>query len=275
MSLVIAEGVGKAYDAEYIFTNAWFEVGPRQRVGLVGPNGEGKSTLLRVIAGELEPTAGRLQRRRGLRTGYLPQDPPDLPGETTLRQALLDVFADLHEMEQQLHDLAGELASHPGDENLLKRYGQLQTTFEARGGYDTEKRVDTVLGGLGFTPNQHEMPIAHLSGGQRSRAMLGKLLLNAPDLLLLDEPTNHLDLIAVEWLERYLQDFPGGIVVVSHDRYFLDRVTQQTWEVAFGRVETYTGNYTAYVRKRAARQKQRMRQWQAQQEYIEKTEEFI
>ena len=273
MSLMVGEGVGKSFGADYVIRSAHFRVGPGERIGLVGPNGEGKTTLLRLLAGLDEPTAGTVTRRKELRIAYLPQDPP-APSDTTLWQSMQQVFADVLAMEAELADLAGRLGDD-ADGRLLERYGTLQHRFEAAGGYDHETRTKTVLSGLGFTPDQHDTPLGHLSGGQRTRGLLGRLLLEEPEVLLLDEPTNHLDLEAVEWLEKYLAGCRSALVVVSHDRYFLDKVTDRTWEAALGRLETYRGGYSAYAKQREERFDQRMRQWQAQQEYVQKTEEFI
>jgi ATP-binding cassette subfamily F protein 3 len=273
MSLITGEGVGRSFDAGYVFRNARFHVGPEDRVGLVGPNGEGKTTLLRILAGLDEPTSGTVQRKSGLRVGYLPQEPP-APAGVTLWESMLEAIADLRRMEAELTATAGELGDDP-DGTKLERYGAIQARFEAAGGYDYDNRIKTVLTGLGFAPEQYEMPLAHLSGGQRTRGLLGRLLLDEPDVLLLDEPTNHLDLEAAEWLERFLQGFRKALVVVSHDRYFLDNVTEWTWEVSFGRLESYRGAYSEYLKKREERFRERMRQWEAQQSYVASTEEFI
>jgi len=273
MSLIVGEGVGKSFGAKYVIQSARFHVGPGDRIGLVGPNGEGKTTLLRILGGFDEPTVGTIDCRRGLRIGYLPQDPPAL-ADTNLWDSLRGVFAPVLAMEAELAELAGQLGDDP-EGTLLERYGELQHRFEDAGGYDYETRIKAVLTGLGFAPEQYDMPLAHLSGGQRTRALLGRLLLEEPEVLLLDEPTNHLDVEAVEWLEKYLAGYRHALVVVSHDRYFLDKVTDRTWEVTFGSLEVYRGSYSAYVRKRADRFRERMRQWEAQQEYVAKTEEFI
>ena len=273
MSLIAGTGVGKSFGTDYVIRNASFTIAEGERVGLVGPNGEGKTTLLRLVGKLDPPTVGTIQHRRNLRVGYLPQDPPALD-DTTLWQSMRDVFAEMHRIEAELAELAGRLHDDP-DGSLLRQYGQLQSAFESARGYDCDTKIKTVLTGLGFEPGQYDMPRAHLSGGQRTRGLLARLLLEEPDVLLLDEPTNHLDLEAVEWLERYLQSFRKALVVVSHDRYFLDHVTDRTWEVSFGRLEEYRGGYTGYVKKRHERFRERMRQWEAQQEYIAQTEEFI
>ncbi|MBI2504795.1 MAG: ABC-F family ATP-binding cassette domain-containing protein [Candidatus Latescibacteria bacterium] len=274
MSLIVGEGVGKYYGALDVFKNLNFRLEPGDHIGLVGANGEGKTTLLRLLGGLEEPTSGQLQHRRGLRVGYLPQDPPDL-GQTTLWQAMAEVFAGLRKLEEELAGLARQLEDPAHGEEVLARYSALQAELEHRGGYTYEARIRSVLSGLGFAPAQFERPLAQLSGGQRTRALLARLLLEEPDLLLLDEPTNHLDLQAVEWLEAWVQEFKGSLLVVSHDRYFLDQCSAKVWEIAFGGLEIYRGNYSAHLRQRQERYERRLKEWEAQQEYIEKTQDFI
>ena len=274
MSLLTGGGVGKYYGAHDVFKNISFSIEHQDRIGLVGPNGEGKTTLLRLLAALEEPTEGKIQGKRGLRIGYLPQDPP-LLNNVTLWQSMLEVFTEVRRMEAELQKLAGRLESNGDSDALLEQYSALQVEFERREGYTYEQRIRTVLSGLGFAEDHFEHPLAHLSGGQRTRALLARLLLEEPELLLLDEPTNHLDLQAVEWLEGWAQMFKGSLLVVSHDRYFLDAVTNRTWEMAFKTLEVYRGNYSAFVRQREERYKQRLKQWQGQQEYIAKTEDFI
>ena len=273
MSLITGTGVGKSFGVDYVIQGARFQVAEGEKIGLVGPNGQGKTTLLRLLCRQDAPTVGEIQLRNNLRIGYLPQDPPALAG-TTLWESMQEVFANLRKMEADIHRLADELGDDP-DGSKLAAYGELHTKFEALGGYDIDNRIRTVLTGLNFQPDRHEMPLAHLSGGQRTRGLLARLLLEEPEVLLLDEPTNHLDIEAVEWLERYLQSFGQALIVVSHDRYFLDRVTDRTWEISFGNLDIYRGGYSQYVRQRDQRYLERMRQWQAQQDFIERTEEFI
>lgn len=270
MSLLKGTGVGKYFGAQDVFQNLDFSIEMMDRIGLVGPNGEGKTTLLEILAGVQEATAGQLQSRRDLRIGYLPQDPPVFAG-MTLWQGMLEAFADLRRLEAELQELAQRM--HHAE--VLPRYSVLQTEFERCEGYTYETRIRTVLMGVGFGEDDFQLDMAHLSGGQRTRSLLARLLLEDPELLLLDEPTNHLDLVAVEWLEGFLQTFKGGLVVVSHDRYFLDTVSNRTWEMAFGVLETYRGNYSAYARQRVERYQRRLKEWQEQQEYIAKTEDFI
>jgi ATP-binding cassette subfamily F protein 3 len=279
MSLLVATGLGKAYGALDVFGDLDLRIEEGDRIGMVGPNGAGKTTLLRILAGVEPPTTGQVVRKRGLTVGYLPQDPPPA-ADLTLREAMLAVFADLRARAEALAALEHRLAeaASRGDDGyaaLLDEYGQEQMAFEAAGGYTYETRIRQVLGGLGFNEDEHDKPLAYLSGGERTRALLAQLLLQEPDLLLLDEPTNHLDLEAVEWLEETLLHWKGALVVVAHDRYFLDKVATRIWEVNFGRLDAYRGNYSAYHLQREMRRERQRREWEEQQEFIAQTEEFI
>lgn len=280
MPIVSVNHLGKSYGAERIFTNVTFQIQEQDRIGLVGPNGAGKSTLLDILAGREEPDEGIVSIARNTRIGYLTQV-SDFHPENTLRKEMLTVFDEIRAWELELGQLAVQMADADvqqdaaAHEQLLARYADLQTRIEHAGGYTYENRVDQVLDGLGFTREQQDASIMQLSGGQQTRAALGKLLLQEPDLLLLDEPTNHLDLATLEWLESYLSSWKGAMVIVAHDRYFLDTVVSRTIELAFGRVEEYPGNYTKYLLLREERMERRMREYEAQQAYIAHTEEFI
>jgi ATP-binding cassette subfamily F protein 3 len=280
MLLVSVNHIGKSFGAERVFADVNFQIDDTDRIGLVGPNGAGKTTLLNLLVGREAPDEGTIAIARNTRIGYLTQTAHFQP-DNTLREEMLTVFDQLRAWEQELGELAQQLASPEAQEDvelhelLLKQYADRQTRFEHAGGYTYENRVDQVLDGLGFTREQQTAPVKHLSGGQQTRAALGKLLLQEPDLLLLDEPTNHLDLAALEWLETYLASWKGALLVVAHDRYFLDKVTSRTLELAFGRIEEYPGNYTRYLELREERMERRMREYEAQQEYIAHTEEFI
>jgi ATP-binding cassette subfamily F protein 3 len=285
MSLLVATQLGKAYGALDVFDGVDLRVEAGDRIGFVGSNGAGKTTLLRVLAGVEAPSGGKVHSKRGLTVGYLPQDPPPA-GDSTLHEAMMRVFAQLEARGASLAELEHELAaaamvqssSVEAEERyheLLDDYGRAQTEFELAGGYVYETRIAQVLGGLGFNEDEHTKPLAHLSGGERTRALLAQLLLQEPDLLLLDEPTNHLDLDAVEWLEEMLLRWHGAVVVVAHDRYFLDKVASRIWDMEAGRLETYRGNYTAYHQQRDARKARQLKEWEEQQEFIEQTGEFI
>src|SRR6266536_2450840 len=280
MPIVSVIRVGKSFGAERIFAGVNFQINEQDRIGLIGPNGAGKSTLLNILAGREEPDEGTIAVARNTRIGYLTQI-TDFQPENSLREEMITVFAKVREWEQELGKLAIELATPAAQndtflhEQLLNRYDELQTSFEHMGGYTYENRIDQVLDGLGFTREQQEAPVKYLSGGQETRASLAKLLLQEPDLLLLDEPTNHLDLASPEWLETYLLSWNGAMVIVAHDRYFLDKVAARIIELAFGRIEEYPGNYTKYLHLREERKDRRTREYEAQQAHIAHTEEFI
>ncbi len=280
MPIVNVIQLGKSFGAERVFAGVSFQINENDRIGLVGPNGAGKSTLLNILAGREELDEGHVAIARNTRVGYLAQV-ADFQPENTLREEMLTVFTQMRAWEAELNELARQLARPQGgeatahDEQLLQRYADLQQRFEHAGGYTYDNRVEQVLDGLGFTREQQASPVMHLSGGQQTRAALGKLLLQEPDLLLLDEPTNHLDLAALEWLESYLLSWKGAMVVVAHDRYFLDKIVSRTVEMAFGRIEEYPGNYTTYLRLREERMDRRTREYEAQQAHIAHTEEFI
>lgn len=277
MPIVSFSQVGKSFGAERVFANITFQIDEHDRIGLVGPNGAGKSTLLNILAGYEQPDEGVVSVARNIRIGYLAQM-ADFDERNTLREEMLTVFGQLKQWEEELQVLAQQMAEQQDEEQheqLLARYDELQARYEHAGGYTYENRVEQVLDGLGFTREQQNAPVTNLSGGQQTRASLGKLLLQDPDLLLLDEPTNHLDLASLEWLEEYLTNWKGALVVVAHDRYFLDAVVTRTIELAFGRIEEYPGNYTKYLKLREERMERRLREYEAQQAYIAHTEEFI
>ncbi|MBX7236634.1 MAG: ABC-F family ATP-binding cassette domain-containing protein [Caldilineales bacterium] len=274
MSLLTAHRLAMSYGPLDVFEGVDLAVANGDRIGLVGPNGEGKTTLLRILAGQLQPTAGAVHRRRGLRIGYLPQDPPP-PGDKTLWDDLLEVFAGLRAEEAALRDLEAQMADPDHGEAALALYAERQHRFELAGGYDYPLRIQQTLTGLGFRPDQFDLPLNFLSGGQRTRGLLARLLLEKPDLLLLDEPTNHLDLNAVEWLEDALLGWEGAMILVAHDRYFLDRVATKTWEMAWGELTAYRGNYSHYVIQREDRLERLRKDYEAQQEFIAKEEDYI
>lgn len=274
MSIVSGHNLAKSYGAQDVFVGISFQVAHGDKVALVGPNGEGKTTLLRIMADLETPTEGAVQRMKGLRIGYLPQT-GGLGGQRTLWAEMLSVFEGLLAQQQELRRLEETLADPARREATMARYDRLLTAFEMAGGYEYELRIRRVLSGLGFAQETFHWPLEVLSGGQQTRALLARLLLEEPDLLLLDEPTNHLDIEALEWLEEYLIAWPGSLVVVAHDRYFLDKVVNRVWDLAYGRLESYPGNYGKYVGLRAERMARRTAEYEAQQQYIAKTETFI
>lgn len=228
------------------------------KIGLVGPNGIGKTTLLRVIAGLAQPSTGSVSLARGTRIGYLRQEAVQAFAghQNTVHDEMLRVFEGIQELQEQMAALEARMAVEPGD-GLMEEYSAAQEAFEAAGGYDYEQRIGQVLYGLGFKREDWNLQISVLSGGQKTRALLARLLLERPDLLILDEPTNHLDVQAVEWLESMLKTWDGALLIVSHDRYFLDNVVNHIWEMGAAGFESYRGNYSAYVRQRQDRWERR------------------
>ena len=274
MSLISANSLSKSFGAEDLFANVSFSVAKGARLALVGPNGIGKTTLLRILIGQEEPTSGTVTRAKSLRIGYLPQE-ADFELTGTLWDVCLEPFADLIRIQGELEKLEDEMSDPAKRDQALVRYGTLQHNFEQRGGYVYQVRVKQVLTGLGFDPSDFEMSLDHLSGGQRTRAHLARLLLSNPDLLLLDEPTNHLDIRAVEWLEGYLSQWDGAAVIVSHDRYFLDHACNALLEMALSGAEYYRGNYTTYLSERENRWQHRVEVFESERDKLMKDVEYI
>jgi ATP-binding cassette subfamily F protein 3 len=274
MSLLSATDLAKSYGPVDIFSGVSLSIPQGARIAIVGPNGIGKTTLLRILLGLEEPSEGSVQRSRNLSVGYLPQEAM-LEGTHTLWEECLAVLADLRILEAELRRLEGVMSDPAQAEEALERYGKLQVDFERRGGYTYETRIRQTLAGLGFDPGDFHRPLPQLSGGQRTRAVLARLLLSDPDLLILDEPTNHLDIHAVEWLEGYLSQWHGATLIVSHDRYFLDRVVDHIWEMRGAGLEIYRGNYSAYVQQRQERWNLRQQIYEAEKSRLFKELDYI
>ncbi len=275
MSLLTASNLSKSFGVQDIFSDISFHIERADKIALIGANGTGKTTLLRILAGlEYADGNGEVHRARDTQIGYLPQL-AKFPSDHTIYDEMLSVFSELRAQEAQLRQLEQQMAAAPNDDELLQKYDELHQQFEFAGGFTYEQRIKHVLMGLGFSTAEYDTPISILSGGQQTRALLSKLLLQEPDLLLLDEPTNYLDLAAMEWLETYLQSWRGSLVVVAHDRYFLDKVVNRVWELTYGRLECYRGNYSHYVQQRGERMARRRAEYERQQRYIAKTEDFI
>lgn len=276
MSLVTASNLSKSYGAQDVLAGVSFAVPRGAKIALVGPNGSGKTTLLRLIAGLEPPTNGAIHRARKARIAYLPQQSGRVfDDQSTLWEAMLDVFATLLEQSAKLAHLEDAMADPATRDKALQEYGRTLEAFERAGGYAYEHRIEQVLAGLGFSEEDFQRPMGQLSGGQRTRALLAQLLLEEPDILLLDEPTNHLDLGGVEWLEDYLASWDGALVVVAHDRAFLDATVDYVWELSWQRLEQYRGNYSDYVEQKAERIERQQLLYEQQQETIAKTEEYI
>ncbi len=277
MIILSVQNVQKAFGGNVVLRNVSFTLQSGQRMALVGVNGCGKTTFMRILAGEETADDGVISLTKGLRCGYMAQRNAVTPGNTVLKE-LEDVFIPVVQMEARLREMEVEMASVT-DERELKRlgdaYAKLSDQFEDAGGYSWKSTVQGVLAGLGFRKEQHEQPADKLSGGELTRLCLGRLLLQKPDLLLLDEPTNHLDLEALAWLEKYLSEYRGTVLVVSHDRYFLDHVCNCVTEILLGESEQYDGNYSSYMTQRAERFESRMRAYEFQQKEIARQEAII
>jgi ATP-binding cassette, subfamily F, member 3 len=255
MSILTATNLGISFGAFDLFCGINITLPSNGKVGLIGPNGVGKTSLLLLLAGINEPTTGQIHLARGRRLGYLRQEAVDAFADrtNTIFAEMLTVFADLQEQQTRLHEIEAEMANGGACENLLETYGRLQEAFSNAGGYDYELRIQQTLTGLSLGREVWDMPLKHLSGGQKTRALLARLLLEKPDILMLDEPTNHLDIEAVEWLERILHDWEGAMLIVSHDRTFLDNTVNTIWEMKTEGIDVYSGNYSSYLLQRQER----------------------
>ena len=257
-----------------IFSSVSLSVAGTDRIGIVGRNGEGKTTLLRIIAGDLHPDSGTVHISSGTSVGYLSQELPTF--DSTVLEAAMEGKPQVAEIADKMRVVEGQMSS-PGDDihALLREYSRLQNRFDALGGYDLENEAAVVLAGLGFGKESWNVPTETLSGGQKVRLNLAKLLVSKPDVLLLDEPTNHLDIAGTEWLESYISSYPGAVLLVSHDRRFLDNIVDKIWEVEEGKVSCYRGNYSSYLSQKEEALKRLEEQYAKQQELIEKTRAFI
>jgi ATP-binding cassette subfamily F protein 3 len=276
--LIQLSGLSKSFGDRVLLDAVSWQIDDRERVGLAGPNGAGKTTLLKMLAGLDEPDAGNIIKPAGLTVGYLPQDGLAHSGRTLIAETglafkpLLDMRAEIQALEERLGDDAVHESEH---EAMLTRYSELQENFRRLEGYSIDLKITTVLRGLGFTPEDLEKPTETFSGGWQMRIALAKLLLGRPGLLLLDEPTNHLDLEARNWLEEYLAEYPHAVILVSHDRFFLDAVVTRITEIGLRKLTDYTGNYTAYLREREARMEQLRQRKREQDEDVERMQAFI
>jgi ATP-binding cassette subfamily F protein 3 len=273
MSLITASNLSRSFGPNDIFEGISLAIPQGARIAIVGQNGVGKTTLIRILIGLDYPNTGSVQHAKDLTIGYLPQE-ATLVTQGTLWDHCMEVFADLIEMQKELEQSMAAMTDPQQADAAIERYGRLEHNFELRGGYTYEVRIKQTLSGLGFSESDYHRPIVQLSGGQRTRALLAKLLLESPDVMMLDEPTNHLDIEAVEWLESFMKDWEGALVVVSHDRYFLDQVANTVWEMTPS-LEVYRGNYSAYLTQREERYARRLAEYEAQTAFIEKEQEFI
>ncbi|UOE55755.1 ribosomal protection-like ABC-F family protein [Cytobacillus oceanisediminis] len=280
MILLQVNQLAKNFGADPILTNIKLEVQTRDRIALVGRNGAGKSTLLKIIARQMTYDSGEIIKPKEVTIGYLAQN-TGLESELSIWDEMLTVFSHLQKQEKQLRSLEGQMAdpdvlnNSDAYERILKEYDKLQVDFKENGGYQYEADIRSILHGLNFSSLGYDTKISSLSGGQRTRMALGKLLLTKPDILILDEPTNHLDIETLSWLEQYLQGYNGAILIVSHDRYFLDKVVSQVYEISRNQIRKYPGNYSSYLDQKDANFEREMKQFEKQQEEIAKLQDFI
>lgn len=278
--MIQCQHIAKGYGANTILTDVTCDIGNKERVGLIGRNGCGKTTLLKLINGSEKPEAGQLAIKKGARIGYLEQV-PYTEGHETVRDVLERSFAEPKRWQQEMRELEQLMSEHTlvADErqfaDLLQRYGERQERFERAGGYELEARLARVAAGLGIPESQFARSFASLSGGEKTKIGLASMLLAEPDILLLDEPTNHLDMAAIDWLEQFLQAYAGTVVVISHDRYFLDRVVTKIIELEDGEAITYYANYTNYQKEKEARLLQQFADYQEQQKKMKQMQESI
>ena len=274
--ILACHGLSKSFGENVIVTEGSFHIEDHEKAALVGPNGAGKTTLFKMIVGELPTDGGEIVLTKGKTLGYLAQHQDMVSGSNIYEEVKL-AKADIIAMEQQIRSIELELKSLEGDALAarLETYHRLTAAFERDNGYAYESEITGVLKGLGFGEEDFSKPVATLSGGQKTRVSLGKLLLTKPDILLLDEPTNHLDLNSIAWLETYLLNYPGAVLIVSHDRYFLDRVVTKILEIELGKLMVYTGNYSAYAEKKRQLREARLKEYLNQQQEIKHHEAVI
>nr|MBA3786530.1 ABC-F family ATP-binding cassette domain-containing protein [Acidobacteriota bacterium] len=263
----------KSYSGNEILRGVSFQVNPMEKIGLVGRNGAGKTTIFRLITEEEAPDSGEIFKLNKLKIGLLEQH-VDFTENETVHTAALSAFQHLHDIEAEMRVLEMQMAEHASEE-VLEKYSELQTEFEHADGFTYTAKAEAILLGLGFMKETWNLETKNLSGGQKNRLGMARLLLSNPDILLLDEPTNHLDVSAVEWLEDFLQTYETAYVIISHDRYFLDRTCRRIIEIERGTAVTYKGNYSHFLVEREERREQQRREFENQQSFITKNEEFI
>lgn len=280
MILLQVNNVSKYFGSDIILSNIKLEIQNSDRVAIVGRNGAGKSTLLKIIAGELSFDGGEIIKPKDVSIGYLAQN-SGLQSDKSIWEEYYSVFNHLVDMQESMRKLENKMTLEEVYSNqtlydkVMNEYDHLQFTFKEQGGYQFEADIRSIIGGLGFSSTDYETKISSLSGGQKTRLALGKLLLTKPDLLILDEPTNHLDIDTLSWLERYLQSYPGAVLIVSHDRYFLDQVVNIVYEISNHQNQRYVGNYSKFLELKAAQYEQELKQYEKQQEQIAKLEDFV
>ncbi|MCK1244531.1 ABC-F family ATP-binding cassette domain-containing protein [Streptococcus uberis] len=276
MIILQASKIERSFSGDVLFENINLQVDERDRIALVGPNGAGKSTLLKILVGEESPTSGEITRKKDLTLSYLAQD-SRFQSDQTIYQEMLHVFDDLRQDEQKLRQMEADMGMLTGTDldKLMHDYDRLTESFRLRNGFSYESDIKAILNGFKFDESMWEMPIAALSGGQNTRLALAKMLLEKPELLVLDEPTNHLDIDTIAWLENYLANYQGALIIVSHDRYFLDKVATITLDLNRQGIDRYVGNYSRFIDLKAEKIASQAKQFEKQQKEIAKLEDFV
>jgi ATP-binding cassette subfamily F protein 3 len=272
--MLTVNNISFEFGGRYLYKNATWQINPGEKIGLVGLNGTGKSTLLRIINGEYAVESGEISKIRNLTIGFLNQDLLSFTSHESILEVAMQAFGDTLELDKEIHRLL-EKVEHDHSEEVLHELHDKQVLFEAADGYNIRPRTEALLEGLGFTTEDLARPLNQFSGGWRMRVMLAKMMLQNPDLLLLDEPTNHLDLPSIEWIENYLKNYKGTVVIVSHDRYFLDNIVTKTAEISQQKITVYNGNYTFYLGEKTGREELQRSQFRNQQQYIKEQEKLI
>ena len=273
--MISLNNISYEFGGNYLYRDANWHIKPKERIGLVGKNGTGKTTLLRLITGEYELREGSISKMNGLKIGYLHQEMSETATDLPIVEVALQAFAHVLEVEEEMNSIYASMEKEEASSETLERLGHLQEEFERNNGYQIRSQTEEILEGLGFSTADLTRPLQEFSGGWRMRVILARMLLEQPDVLMLDEPTNHLDLPSIEWLENYLQSYQGTVIVVSHDKYFLNRMVTKIVEVANLKLYVWEGNYDFFLQAKEERDALQMRQYENQQQFIKDQEKFI
>ena len=273
--MISLNNISYEFGGNYLYRDANWHIKPKERIGLVGKNGTGKTTLLRLITGEYELREGSISKMNGLKIGYLHQEMSETATDLPIVEVALQAFAHVLEVEEEMNAIYASMEKEEASPETLERLGHLQEEFERNNGYQIRSQTEEILEGLGFSTTDLVRPLQEFSGGWRMRVILARMLLERPDVLMLDEPTNHLDLPSIEWLENYLQSYQGTVIVVSHDKYFLNRMVTKIVEVANLKLYVWEGNYDFFLQAKEERDALQMRQYENQQQFIKDQEKFI
>lgn len=272
--MLVLNNISFEFGSRYLYKDTSWHIKPNEKIGLIGANGTGKSTLLRIIVGEYQVTGGNITRRKDLTIGFLNQDLLSYQSSDSILKVAMEAFAEANKLQQEIDEILVKLETDHSDQ-IMNQLHEKQSRFEALDGYNLQYKAEQILEGLGFSTEALQRPLKEFSGGWRMRVMLAKILLQQPDLLLLDEPTNHLDLPSIQWLENYLINYDRTVIIVSHDRYFLDRIITKTAEVSGEKINLYSGNYSFYLEEKVLREEMQRAQFKNQEKYIKEQEKLI